>query len=146
MSAPKRVFLIDDDEDDRFIFEEALHELGYAVECDYAPDATSALNKLQDNNTPLPDFIFLDLNMPTISGKQFLATIKQLPRLLHIPIIILTTSENYDDRAETQKLGAAHFMIKPHSINRLSHSLDELLSKDIKREPAENNRLASKSK
>ncbi len=128
MSPPKKVVLIDDDEDDRVIFHEALHALRFAVECFYAPDGISVLNKLQEDTSSPPDYIFVDLNMPAMSGKEFLTTIKRLPAYKQIPVIILTTSHNPQDREETKQLGAFYFIIKPPTVEELSRYLEFIFS------------------
>jgi len=130
MSTLKKLFLIDDDEDDRLIFHEALHELNLAVECYYAPDAVTALTKLQENSLVLPDYIFLDLNMPSITGRQFLVTLKQTAAFRHIPVVILSTSQNPHDIEETKQLGAFHFIIKPSTVKELSRRLAHVFSKN----------------
>jgi CheY-like chemotaxis protein len=120
--------LIDDDSDDREIFIEALKDIGKPFDCITAENGLEALNILK-NTDRLPDFIFLDLNMPIMSGKQCLQEIKKIPAFNTIPVIIYTTSAYSNDIEETKRLGAAHFVSKPSSIAALTNIISRLLSK-----------------
>ena len=107
------ILLVDDDEDDRKLFFEATREFHEGIHCVAAADAKQALLYLNDLEQTLPDFIFLDLRMPGMSGEQCLIEIKKDPRLNSIPVIVYTTSQNEKESARLKKLGAAHFMSKP---------------------------------
>jgi len=61
----------------------------------------------------LPDIILLDLNMPRMSGIEFLTKIKADEKLKYLPIIILTTSENRVDLLKCFEIGIAGYIIKP---------------------------------
>ena len=107
------ILLIDDDEDDRKLFFEATAEYDNTIKYVTAADAREALLYLNDAANVLPDFIFLDLRMPGLSGEQCLVEIKKVPRLAAIPAIIYTTSRDEKDSVRLKRLGAAHFMSKP---------------------------------
>ena len=74
-------------------------------------NADEALAFLENNS--LPDIILLDLNMPKISGIEFLSIIKQDERYKHVPIIILTTSDNQKDLLECYRIGISGYILKP---------------------------------
>ena len=63
--------------------------------------------------SPLPDIILLDLNMPRMSGIEFLTILKADDRLKYLPTIILTTSENRADLLTCFQIGIAGYIIKP---------------------------------
>jgi len=107
------ILLIDDDEDDRKLFLEATAEYDKTVNYVAAADAMEALQYLNDTGNVLPDFIFLDLKMPGLTGEQCLIEIKRNPRLASIPVMIYTTSRDEKESARLKGLGAAHFMSKP---------------------------------
>jgi CheY-like chemotaxis protein len=121
-----KIFLIDDDEDDRWLFREALSRMAPDVECDTACDGSQAMQMLEDNNRSLPEKIFLDLNMPGMDGKKTLTLIKTSPRLQSIPVIVYSTSKFHKDIEETKKLGAARFIIKPSNYLQLCEMLREM--------------------
>ncbi|MEZ2446235.1 response regulator [Chitinophaga sp. RCC_12] len=123
------VLLIDDDIDDRMIFGEVLKELAPDIIYHEAINGEDALLKL--NNNLAPDLIFLDLNMPRIDGKQFLAEIRQQEHLKHIPVVIYSTSSHESDKKETRELGASYFLTKPNSLHELTHILGHLLQQKL---------------
>ena len=123
----KTVFLIDDDEDDREIFGEALDSLDYKVKFEQAINGLDAFEKLSTPGFDNPDIIFLDLNMPKMNGREFLLKIKQYHEFKDIPVIIYSTSSNSRDIEYTMNNKAAGFITKHHSIFELRRQLDETL-------------------
>ena len=79
------ILYIDDDLEDREIFREAISEIGPGYVCNVATDGSQGLQILQDF-VVMPDFIFVDVNMPVMGGRQFLEKVKSTPTLRSIPI------------------------------------------------------------
>ena len=127
----KVLLIVDDDRDDRYFFRNAVKEIDPAIECQEAPDGLEALIQLR-NSKILPDFIFLDLNMPGMNGKQCLAELKKDARLASIPVIIYSTSDFWKDIEETSKLGAAYYLIKTWDISKLPGMLVHAMEKASK--------------
>ena len=107
------ILLIDDDADDRKLFFEMAKEVDDSIICIPASSGEEALLYLSDEAHPLPDFIFLDLRMPGLSGEECLLEIKKDVRLSSIPVIVYTTSRDVRESVRLKQLGAAHFMSKP---------------------------------
>lgn len=114
-----KYFLIDDDEDDREIFSLALNASNPSSTYVTATNGEDALRILEDQPDFIPDFIFLDLNMPFMDGRSCLKELKKIPKLRDVPIIMFTTSSYTKDIEDTLKLGASHYLIKPTSLNSL---------------------------
>src|SRR3982074_1214941 len=119
--------MVDDDEDDQDIFFEALREVDSSIHCTMVKTGEEALEMLQRSQSKLPDFIFLDLNMPRMNGKQCVKQIRKEERLANIPVIIYSTSKLVDDIRECKKLDSVHFLTKPNSIGDLSKALQLIL-------------------
>jgi CheY-like chemotaxis protein len=117
---PKICFLVDDDQDDQEIFTMALEELDLPVKCVIASDCSEAISKLSKDRTFNPDYIFLDINMPKMNGKECLKEIKKHAHLKHIPVIMYSTSLKPSDVSETRKLGAVGFITKPNKVSELA--------------------------
>ena len=117
-----KVFLVDDDADDREVFALALAEIDQSYTFVGAKNGIEALEKLKQEVFK-PDYIFLDLNMPRMNGWQCLQEIKKQPELEQIPVVIYSTSSEARDRDETLALGAAAFITKPAEIRELIRSL-----------------------
>jgi CheY-like chemotaxis protein len=124
--------LIDDDLDDQEIFLLALQDIEPSVECVVANDGFQALELLQQDQSFIPDYIFIDLNMPRMNGKQCIRELKKIKRLRQVPLVIYTTSSAQTDVEETGRLGATHFMTKPTSIYTLTKTLAALFGEQQK--------------
>lgn len=120
--------LADDDADDQLLFLEALGEIDTSIECLVALNGEDALQKLKDRRENLPNYIFLDLNMPRMNGLQCLNEIKKMEQLHNIPVIIYTTSAAQRDIDESKKSGAEKFITKPTSFQELKNILHELVA------------------
>jgi CheY-like chemotaxis protein len=121
------LFLVDDDMDDQEIFKSALAKVDEDLALLTATNGYDALQVLS-SATKLPDYIFVDLNMPRMSGLQFLKEIKNNNTLKNIPVIIYTTSSNPNDITKTRELGADDFITKPSRFSDLCRLLQSLLS------------------
>ena len=123
-------FLIDDDHEDQEIFSLALNAIDEDIDCVTASDGVDALNKLRKERGFTPHFIFLDLNMVRMNGRECLKEIKKIPHLNDIPIIIYSTSSEQKDITETKLLGATDYIVKPPSISILTKRLEQVLRKE----------------
>lgn len=115
--AYSNILQIDDDTDDCELFMEALEavsDVSYTAIC----NPVEALRKLTQKEI-FPDVIFLDLNMPIMSGLEFLTEIKKREGLKEIPIIIFSTSQLDDIIREALAYGAHDFISKPNNFNDL---------------------------
>ena len=128
MKKPLSILIIDDDDDDKQMFCEVLSEIDRDISCISSANGQDALQLLRQKITP-PDFIFLDLNMPRMSGKQCLVHIKQIEILASVPIIIYSTSKLVEDREETMRLGADYFLTKPSSMQHLKKEVQYIFEK-----------------
>ena len=107
----KTCLLITDDPDDHQAFSEAFAEVSEETIVLIVLDSQKALEMLRAKKHG-PDFIFLDLNMPLMSGRECLVEIKKRPHLAHVPVIIYSTSASRRDITETKELGASSFITR----------------------------------
>ena len=119
-SEPIKILIVDDDSDDRFFLKEAVLEIDESFECAEAYDGIDALAMLRTTRF-LPDYIFMDINMPRMDGTKCLNELKSDAKLRGIPVIILTTSSYPKDLELTHKLGAIDYLIKPMGHDALIH-------------------------
>lgn len=125
----KSILIVDDDEDDRDIFLEALKNVDSSINCMSATNGEEALRILQNVKIPTPDVIFLDMNMPRMDGKECLTEIKKTEKLQHIPVIIYTTTSRTEDIEEMKRKGAVHFLTKPTEFDKISSEIKYVLNK-----------------
>lgn len=128
MKGNQTVLLIDDDADDREIFAIALAEADSNYEFRSARNGVEALDKLISAEIKA-DYIFLDLNMPLMNGRQCFAEIRKQPALKEIPVIIYSTSSDSRDKEQMIAMGATAFVTKPPEIGQLVTSLKDLLKR-----------------
>lgn len=119
-------FLIDDDLDDQEVFAMVLNEVNPSMQCFFAKDGIEALDKLNEPHRFIPHYIFIDLNMPRMDGKQCLVEIKKIHHLNNIPLIVYSTSSDEKYELELKKLGASAYIVKPTRIATLKQTLRDL--------------------
>ena len=124
----KQVLLIDDDPDDVEVFADALKDLAMATTFHSFCDGVSALEKLSDRSISPPDIIFLDINMPMISGWDCLRKLKTIAFLRQIPIVMYSTSSPEQEGLAASDVGAAAFLTKPNTMRELTKNLDDLFA------------------
>lgn len=121
-------FLIDDDADDREIFAMALKKARAGYVCTTAKSGKEAIEALH-NCDKMPGHIFIDLNMPLVSGRDCVAAIKNIGHLKNVPIIVYTTSSHEKDVSDIKNLGATHYLVKPTRFSALVALLEDLFAK-----------------
>jgi CheY-like chemotaxis protein len=110
----KKIVLIDDDEDDQETFRMALSEVDPSMDCTCYNSGAEALSKLTKPDSILPEYIFLDLNMPVMSGVQFLEKIKRTA-LAKLRIVIYSTCILPKQEEKAKELGVVDVLLKPVS-------------------------------
>ncbi len=127
------ILIADDDLEDCEMLKEALAESRLLNEVYFVHDGEKLLEFLNEKldlshqqGNSLPGFILLDLNMPKMDGREVLKHIKQHPKLLHIPIIVLTTSQAEEDIVRSYNLGANSFITKPIEFEKLVQIMKDL--------------------
>ena len=119
-------FLIDDDIDDREIFCAVMETISPGCKCTVAVNGKVALEMLNTNKVS-PDIIFLDLNMPLMSGPQFLQEINRQKILPDIPIVVLTTSADVSTKTAMLNSGADEFITKPDKFSQWERVLRQVI-------------------
>jgi CheY-like chemotaxis protein len=117
--ASRNILLVDDDEDDKSIIQEAMDSLGASDVMWFADDGVHAMEMLDRNfnSSVIPSLIVLDLNMPKLNGTNTLKRLKDDKRFKHIPVIIYSTSVNPIEKERCLSLGANAYLTKPLSFN-----------------------------
>jgi CheY-like chemotaxis protein len=121
------ILLADDDEDDLFMFEEALKEIGAPTSLITASDGEQLMDALNELNGNLPDVLFLDLNMPRKNGFQCLLEIRQNKKFSALRTIIFSTSYEEEVIESLYRNGADHYIRKPTEFNELKMIIERVL-------------------
>ncbi|TXD49164.1 response regulator [Polaribacter sp. IC073] len=103
----------------------SLLELKHTI--NVANNGEEALEVLEDKSK-FPDLILLDLNMPKVSGIEFLTILKNNDAIKHIPTVILTTSDNQKDLEECYRIGVSGYILKPLKYDDYVKKIESVMS------------------
>lgn len=131
MSSYTKILLVDDDKDDQLLFIDALSEVDPHVDCHVANNGLEAIDHLLKVPPP-PLLIFLDLNMPYMSGFECLSILKNDNSYQDIPIVVFTTSNNADDCKRSLEMGAKMFLTKAPDFSRLKSDIQRVLDAHLR--------------
>jgi DNA-binding response OmpR family regulator len=135
VNRPIRCFLIDDDPDDQDVFWMALDELEGKFEVSLAIDGADAMEKFAADSTFVPDYIFIDLNMPRMDGIHCLREIRKLPSLKNSIVTMYSTSSEQKMMEMSLELGANDYIVKPPSLPVLAARLASVFQVQWKNRP-----------
>lgn len=128
------MLLVEDNPADVFFVRTALEHGGIESEIVVARDGEKAIEFVEaadaDPSVPCPRVILLDLNLPRTSGTEVLRRVRRSSRCADVPVIIVTSSDAPSDRAETARLGASRYFLKPQNLDeylKLGSVVRELL-------------------
>jgi CheY-like chemotaxis protein len=122
------VLFVDDDIDDREFFIDALSYVDPAITCVLAKDCEEAISILQHLDPP-PDYVFLDINMPSMDGRGCLKLLKGDETLKNIRIVMYSNTSDQNLMEEYKTLGATYFLVKPPTFRSLCDSLSVLFDR-----------------
>jgi len=111
MRSQKPILLLEDDSIDVMTVKRAIQEINITNELIIAENGEEGLKLLETGR--IPCIIFLDINMPRMNGLEFLKAIRNDNRFRLIPVIIMTTSKEDEDKIASFSLGVSGYMIKP---------------------------------
>lgn len=124
---PKHIYIVDDDEEDQELFFQAVGDIDKNIKCETFSGCVEMISLLEKNLKNAPDFIFLDMNMPKINGRECLVRLKNDSRFTHIPVYIYSTTSFALEKEQALQLGAAGFIVKPSSLRTLKNQLLDIL-------------------
>jgi two-component system response regulator len=117
MARPIEVLLVEDDPGDVVLTKEAFADNKVGNNLHVVSDGEEALRFLRQEGefaeSPRPDLILLDLNLPRKDGREVLEEVKEDPELRRIPVVVLTTSEAEEDILRSYHLHANAYVAKP---------------------------------
>jgi len=118
MKNSKGILLVEDDQVDAMSVKRALKDLHVTNQLNIVGNGEEALTFLRNPENEKPGIILLDLNMPKMNGIEFLEIAKHDKNLRRIPVVVLTTSEEDQDKVNSFNLGVAGYMLKPVDYQR----------------------------
>ena len=120
------LLLVEDNIDDLALIMRALKRSDMAPEIVVARDGVEALAYLHEEERALPKFVLLDLNLPKMTGLEVLRRIREDPRTRHLPVVVLTSSQEDRDINTSYDLGASSYVRKPVRSERFADAVRQL--------------------
>lgn len=117
--------LIDDDTDDHEIFLLALQNLQPRITCIIEKDARKGLENL-NNRSVKPDYVFVDMNMSRMNGKEFIVEMRKIIHLQNMQLVAYSSSTH--EKEKLLNLGASFFISKPTTIPMLEQALSSFFT------------------
>ncbi len=143
---PIDILVVEDNAGDARLIKEVLNDNKIFSSLYIVNDGVEAmdflLNKTKYKNSPRPDLIILDLNLPRKDGREVLNEIKTDENLMHIPIVIMTISQAEEDILRSYNLHANCYITKPIDLNqfiKVVKSIEEFWFSIVKLPPKNNN-------
>ena len=131
---PLEVLLVEDNPADVELTQRILQDSEYPLNVAVAEDGEVAMNVLRKvgvhSNSPRPDLILLDLNMPRKTGYEVLDEMNQDEDLSRIPVLILTSTQAERDRLQFENVGPSRYCTKPLPIGRFNTIMGQLRSEE----------------
>lgn len=127
---PIDILLVEDNEGDVLLSQIAFKDSEYDCQLHVASDGELAMDFLYQRNdftdSPTPDIVLLDLNLPKKNGLSVLEDIKNDPDLRRIPVVIMTSSQANTDIVSGYDLQASGYIIKPLSLQKFADMVEGL--------------------
>lgn len=118
----KKILIVDDARLIRNVTQKALIEAGFEVVL--ASNGQEGLDALEEH---IIDFIFLDINMPIMSGMEMIRKVRNNDKYCYIPIVMLTTERKPELQDEAKKLGVKAWLVKPFNQEKFLLVISKIL-------------------
>ena len=131
--SPKKILLVEDNADDEALTIRALNKSKVANKIDVVRDGAEALDYLfctgvyvDSDPLDMPQVVLLDLKLPKVDGLEVLRRIRAEPRTRMLPVVILTSSKEDQDRISAYTSGANSYVRKPVDFNQFVDAIGHL--------------------
>lgn len=132
---PIDILLVEDNEGDILLTTEALQDRKIVNNIYVVKDGIEALNFLLKKeffkNSPTPDLVLLDINLPKLNGQEVLKQIRSHKNIKHIPVVMLTTSSSTEDKSESFKNDANCYITKPMDMGDFIKEISSIKGLEI---------------
>jgi DNA-binding response OmpR family regulator len=120
------ILLTDDNVNEHLFFKYAIKNINENIKVQSFSSGKVLLDYLNDGTSPLPDILFLDVNMPLKNGTECLAEIRAMKDLTELPIVMYSTSDSAEDVDKAYENGANLYVKKPIGIDELRQMLSKV--------------------
>jgi CheY-like chemotaxis protein len=129
--AERQLLLVEDNPDDEALTIRALRRVNVGNEVVVVRDGVEALEYLLGTGSgsdarPMPQVVLLDIKLPKLDGLEVLRRLRADPRTKVLPVVILTSSSEEEDRVRSYELGANSFVRKPVDFSQFAQAVAQL--------------------
>ena len=129
------VLLVEDNADDLIFIQRAIRKAGASVSLQIVGNGEEAVSYLlgegfysDRERYPFPALIVTNMKMPRMNGLELLTWIKQQPTLKHLPVLVMSSSENPDEMSKVAALGGSSYFVKTSSLDTLKEVVKHMMS------------------
>ncbi len=129
------VLLAEDNADDAIFIKRAIRKAGASVSLQHVENGEEAMSYLLGESFycdreryPFPALIVTNMKMPRMNGLELLKWIKQQPTLKHLPVLVMSSSENPDEMSKVAALGGSSYFVKTSSLDTLKEVVKHMMS------------------
>lgn len=129
------ILLVEDNANDVIFIERSIRKANVTFSLHVVENGEAAMSYLLGEGVyadreryPLPVLIVTNMKMPRMNGLEFLAWVKQQPSLKHLPVIVMSSSEDPNEMNRATALGASEYFVKTSSLNALTEIVKKMLS------------------
>jgi CheY-like chemotaxis protein len=133
--APAHIVIAEDSGPDVILINEALRAAGVRDEIRVFPDGEECVRYLRSSPDP-PSAIILDLNLPRLDGFEVLRVVRAEPRYARVPVAVLTSSRQEEDKRKAFDLGANAFITKPSKLDEFLTNVGQAVRRLLAANPA----------
>lgn len=126
MTNLKTIYLVDDDQDDRFFIREAIQESGADAKIIEVENGFELLSLVKGITDPASSVIIIDMNMPKLNGLETVSAIRTEERLAEMPIVMLSTSSNPTLIQTAYASGVSSFVTKPSTYDEFARLASDI--------------------
>lgn len=129
------VLLAEDNADDAIFIKRAIRKAGASVSLQIVGNGEEAVSYLLGEDSysdreryPFPALIVTNMKMPRMNGLELLTWIKQQPSLKHLPVLVMSSSEDADEMSKVAALGGSSYFVKTSSLGALTEVVKRMMS------------------
>jgi len=129
-ASPKKLIVVaEDNPNDIFLLKSAFEEAAPTISVTFIEDGMALVHNFESRQqqTPAPELLLLDLNIPGMDGFQVLEWIRQQPGLRKMPVIIFSSSGAAADIDRAYELGANSYLVKPFDFRQLTEMVRKIV-------------------
>ncbi|ACI20461.1 MULTISPECIES: response regulator [Thermodesulfovibrio] len=119
-----KVLIVDDDKTTRKMISLILKSKGYEV-----VTAENGIEALQKLGLERINLILTDMNMPYMDGIEFIKQVRANPDIANIPIVMITTEADEDEKRRAFEAGVDDYLVKPTNAEQISESMKKIVKK-----------------